>query len=183
MSITTKRGDEGLTDLLFGRRVSKSHPRIRANGAVDELNAALGLARAIAVQPLVRQRIGNLQTDLVQLMGEIATLPEDLPRYDELGRRITEDLVDKAHGWIRELEREHGVNSQTWVTPGAAGNLAGAFLDQARTIGRRAEREVAELLETGEIENRALLRYLNRVSDLCWLLARLEEGGGQNKAV
>src|SRR5205809_7972470 len=85
MSIVTKTGDAGQTGLMFNRRVSKSHPRVEAYGAVDELNAALGLARASAQHDFLRANLLEIQQDLVTLMGELATLPEDLPRYVEKG--------------------------------------------------------------------------------------------------
>src|SRR5579872_7235376 len=81
MSIVTKTGDQGTTSLMYKRRVSKSHPRVEAYGAVDELNAALGMARASATQVFVRDNLVLIQKDLVVLMGELATAAEDLPRY------------------------------------------------------------------------------------------------------
>ena len=81
MSIVTKTGDNGTTALMYGRRVSKSHPRVEAYGTVDELNAALGLARASATHDFLRTNLLVIQQDLVTLMGELATGAEDLPRY------------------------------------------------------------------------------------------------------
>lgn len=176
MSISTKRGDDGQTDLMFGRRVSKAHPRIAANGAIDEMNAALGLARASAKHESVLERIAGIQADLINVMGELATDGADLAKYREKGFQITgEDLVDRLTGWVDELENVHDVNFKRWSTPGAAGNPAAAGLDLARTICRRAEREVVGLVEAGEVENPAIVRFLNRLSDVLWLLARLEE--------
>src|SRR5215471_4324330 len=81
VSIVTKTGDSGMTGLMYNRRVSKNHPRVQAYGEVDELNAALGLARATAGHALVTQNLLMIQKDLVILMGELATQVEDLPRY------------------------------------------------------------------------------------------------------
>src|ERR1700749_4939229 len=81
VSIVTKTGDKGTTALMYGRRVPKNHPRVEAYGAVDELNAALGLARATAEEELVRENLLRIQKDLIALMGELATASEDLPRY------------------------------------------------------------------------------------------------------
>lgn len=75
MSIVTKGGDAGLTSLMYGRRIAKSHPRVEAYGCVDELNAALGVARATATQPFLRNHLARVQENLVQLMGELATAP------------------------------------------------------------------------------------------------------------
>src|SRR5208337_4102499 len=85
MSIVTKTGDDGSTGLMYNRRVSKCHPRVEAYGAVDELNAALGLARASAGHPFVSDRLLEMQKALVTLMGELATQPDDLPRYAQDG--------------------------------------------------------------------------------------------------
>src|SRR4030081_4132329 len=81
MSIVTKTGDQGTTALMYNRRVSKCHPRVEAYGAVDEINSAIGMARATAEHDFVRDNLLMIQKDLVVLMGELATLPEDLPRY------------------------------------------------------------------------------------------------------
>ncbi|MFT5467110.1 MAG: cob(I)alamin adenosyltransferase [Verrucomicrobiales bacterium] len=176
MSIATKRGDEGQTDLMFGRRVSKTHPRIVANGTIDEMNAALGTARACSQHEVVQTRIAEIQADLINVMGELATDRADLEKYREKGFSITEDsLVERLDGWVHELENDHGVNFMKWSTPGAAGSSAAAGLDLARTICRRAERDVIALVESGDVENFAILRFLNRLSDILWLLARLEE--------
>src|SRR6185503_1630912 len=89
MSIATKTGDSGATGLMFNRRVSKCHPRVEAYGSVDELNAALGTARATTDQPFIRDNLLAIQKDLVIVMGELATLVEDLPKYLEKGFTIT----------------------------------------------------------------------------------------------
>ena len=176
MSISTKRGDGGETDLMFGKRVSKTHPRVVANGAIDELNAALGLARVWAAQSLTKEWLPEIQSDLITIMGEVATLPEDLEQFVDKGfKRVTETYVDKLSAWVRELEEEKGIDFKRWAVPGAAGNAAGAGLDLARTICRKAERMVAMLNESGEMKTPCVLQYLNRLSDLCWLLARYEE--------
>jgi cob(I)alamin adenosyltransferase len=173
MSICTKTGDAGTTALMYNRRVSKTHPRIEACGTVDELNAALGLARSSSPHEFVTSRVFHLQKDLILLMGELATTAEDMPRFLKDGFAvITAELSDPIEGWIREIEAQR-VSFKHWATPGA--NPEAAALDVARTICRRAERRVQELLESGEIQNRNIQIYLNRVSDLLWLLARWTE--------
>lgn len=179
MSIATKTGDAGETGLMFGQRVPKTHPRVITNGAVDELNAALGMARVSATHPLIGERITEVQADLVTLMGELATLPEDLSKFEEKGfQKVTPVMVEKLDGWVKELEGTYDVNFMKWAVPGAAGSQAGAALDVARTVCRRAERHVASLIEADDIKNLSILQYLNRLSDICWLLARLEEKDG-----
>ncbi len=161
---------------MFGRRVSKTHPRVETNGHLDELNAVLGTARVSTTKELVKTRITEAQADLVVIMGELATLAEDRDQYREKGfQDVSAEMVEKLNGWVTELEVEHEVSFMKWAVPGAAGSAAGAALDLARTVCRRGERSVAGLLESGEIENLAILQYLNRLSDVCWLLARFEE--------
>ena len=173
MSIVTKRGDRGMTALMYNRQVSKCHPRVEAYGAVDELNAALGLARAAAEHDLLRERLASLQKDLVLLMGELATAMEDLPRYVKDGHSlVTPVLTATLEKWIKELEAAN-VPAKGWATPGA--NTASASLDLARTICRRAERRVCALQEAGQLDNPEIVIYLNRLSDLLWLLARWVE--------
>src|SRR5260370_24397558 len=94
MSIATKTGDQGTTGLMYNRRVCKCHPRVEAYGCVDELNAAIGLARASATQAFVSDHLVIIQKDLVLLMGELATAVEDLPRYAKDGfSRVTPELT------------------------------------------------------------------------------------------
>jgi len=173
MSIVTKRGDRGKTALMYNRQISKCHPRVEAYGAVDELNAALGLARAAAADDHLRERLTSLQKDLVLLMGELATAMEDLPRYVKDGHLlVTPVLTATLEEWIKELEAAN-VPAKGWATPGA--NTASASLDLARTICRRAERRVCALQEAGQLDNPEIVIYLNRLSDLLWLLARWVE--------
>jgi cob(I)alamin adenosyltransferase len=170
MSIVTKTGDAGETSLMYNRRVSKSDPRVNAYGAVDELNAALGLARALSEDSFVREQILAAQKDLIVVMGELATAPADLERYVKDRFKLTStEMVDRVGEVIVELEKDKSLYPKDWVIPGGTASSAG--LDLARTTARHAERCVASLQDsTGEI-----LRYLNRLSDLCWILARYAE--------
>src|SRR5208282_579622 len=103
MSIATKTGDGGTTGLMYNRRVSKCHPRVEAGGAVDELNAALGLARAAAPDAALGRRLEGIQKELVILMGELATQTEDLPRYIKDGFAVvTGELTAKLDALVRE---------------------------------------------------------------------------------
>ena len=172
MSITTKRGDDGCTDLLFNRRISKADSRIEAIGTVDELNAALGLVRAGADEKL-DQVVDSLQAALVNLMGELAVLPEDAERYANSDFvSLGEADVDRVEGQARDLEAQ-GLSFDGWARPGANGNRLGAQLDVARTICRRSERLVLALGDG--VSNAFIPLFLNRVSDLLWLLARRSE--------
>jgi len=173
MSIATKTGDSGTTGLMYNRRVSKCHPRVEAYGAVDELNTALGLARASAPNPAHQSRLEHIQKDLVILMGELATQAEDLSRYAKDGYSIvTNELTAKLDHLVREIEAQK-ISFKGWATPGA--NLAAATLDVARTACRRAERRVCALQEAGQLHNVEIIIYLNRLSDVLWLMARQAE--------
>ena len=173
MSIVTKTGDQGTTALMYKRRVSKAHPRVEAYGAVDELNATVGLARAAAQHDFVRQNLLGVQKELVGLMGELATAVEDLPRYMKDGYPlVTADMTTRLERIAQEIESA-GVSFKGWATPGES--LPAAALDVARTVCRRAERRVCALQEAGQLQNAEIIAYLNRLSDLLWLLARWAE--------
>ena len=176
MSIATKTGDDGTTGLMYGRRVPKTHPRVEACGTVDELNAALGVARAAGKNDFVRGNLLAIQNDLVVLMGEVGVVTEDLPRYVQDGySTVTPEMTAKLDSLVSEIEAQK-VSFKGWATPG--GTLDAAALDVARTICRRAERRVCGLKETGELKNPEIIIYLNRLSDLLWLFARWVETRG-----
>lgn len=177
MSITTKGGDRGETSLMYGKRVPKSDIRIAAYGGVDELTSALGLARVAAtgIQSPVADEIRAVQEDLISLMGELATDGTDVKRYEKDGYpRITSVEVDRLSALGESIEKE-GLKFNGWVIPGAAGSELGAALDFARAISRRAERDVVDLAESEPEFSEHIIRYLNRLSDVLWLLARQVE--------
>jgi len=175
MSIATKNGDDGTTGLMYNRRVSKCHPRVEAYGSVDELNAALGSARAAAQAPFLRERLLEIQKDLVIVMGELATQTEDLPRYIKDGFAVVKpELTAKLDRIVQEIESQN-VSFKGWSTPGE--NAASAALDVARTACRRAERRVCALQEGHQLDNAEIIVFLNRLSDALWLMARWAEAG------
>ena len=177
MSIVTKTGDLGTTGLMFNRRVSKCHPRVEAYGSVDELNAALGLARATAEHDFIRDNLLAIQKDLVTLMGELATGEEDLSRYVQDGYSlVTAELTARLEKLAGEIERQN-ITFNGWATPGSTVNSAA--LDVARTTCRRAERRVCALHEATQLQNPEIIVYLNRLSDLLWLFARWVEAAGK----
>ncbi len=186
MSIATKTGDNGTTALLFGKRVSKGDLRIDCNGAVDELNAALGMARATLTatggseaEAFIARPILGIQKELITLMGEIAVTPEDRDRHAKAGfGSIAAESVDRLTAAIDDLEKNHQISFKHWATPGAT--VESAALDMARTVCRRAERQVTRLHEADPTLNLEILRYLNRLSDLCWLWARWTETHAEN---
>jgi cob(I)alamin adenosyltransferase len=173
MSIATKTGDEGETSLMYGRRVPKTDDRVDAYGGVDELNAALGLARASAGDAFLGEQILAIQKELVVVMGELATAGEDMDRYVKDGfQRTDAGMTDRLTTVVNDLENRLG-KFKHWSIPGAT--LDSAALEFARTVCRRGERRVAARMAAESSFNREILRYLNRLSDVCWLLARYAE--------
>jgi cob(I)alamin adenosyltransferase len=173
MSIVTKTGDDGTTALMFNRRVPKTHPRVEACGSVDELNAALGLARAATEHSWLRDNLLAMQKDLVAVMGELGTLVEDLPRYRQAGfRQVTPELTERLDLLVKSIE-DGALQFKDWVMPGEM--ASSAALDFARTTCRRAERRICALQERRDLQNPEILVYLNRLSDTLWLLARWVE--------
>ena len=174
VSIVTKTGDKGETSLMYGRRLSKADPRVDAYGCVDELSAALGLARSVASDGFLSDQILAAQRDLIVLMGELATAPSDHKRYVKDGFHLTTtEMVDRISSVIFDLEKDKSLYPKDWVVPGVT--PISAALDFARTTCRRAERHIAAFGVEEKDLNPEILRYLNRLSDLCWVLARYAE--------
>lgn len=173
MSIATRTGDEGTTGLLYGQRVPKDHPQIEAVGACDELNVALGAAKLLGPDPARRALLEDVQRALVALMGELACAESDAARYAASKfSRVGEAEVTRLDAAIAALEAE-GIAADGWATPGA-NPLASAF-DLARVAARRAERRVTALPAGGRTLRPVVRQFLNRLSDLLWLLARRAE--------
>ena len=172
-SIATRTGDDGTTSLLYGQRVAKDHPQIEAVGAFDELNAAIGLAKAAGAVPELKALLEQIQQGLVALMGELACAEADAARYaDSQFRKIGEAELRQVDAAIVSLEAR-SLRLEGWATPGA--NLPAAALDVARTAARRAERRLIALPAQGRSVRPVLLQFINRVSDLLWLMARAAE--------
>ncbi len=163
----TATGDDGTTGLLGQGRVPKDHPRLEAIGAIDEAGAFLGLARAHAKSPKTAEFLKTVQRHLYRLLAEVAATPENAAKFRTLGA----EQVDWLEARIAEIS-EAVPPPKEFILPGDS--VAGAYLDVARTVVRRAERRLATLVRTREVENRDLLRYLNRLSSLCYALELLE---------
>ncbi|HET9093429.1 MAG TPA: cob(I)yrinic acid a,c-diamide adenosyltransferase [Acidimicrobiales bacterium] len=181
MSIATKRGDKGTTGLLYGGRVRKDSARIECNGAVDEAQAALGFARALVASEKasgpggfstaeVDELLVAVERDLWVLMAEVATPPSKRNRLSEGVSLVSPAMLARLDGGVEALEAAEVMPSE-FVVPGE--NPASAALDLARTVVRRAERRAVRLESA---EGSLVVPYLNRLSDLCWLLARALEG-------
>jgi cob(I)alamin adenosyltransferase len=169
VKIYTRRGDQGETDLIGAGRVPKDHPRVDAYGAVDELNAALGAAAAHTTHEDLRVLLQGIQRELFGLGSYLAT-PEERHRAaggirapDEVESTALEARIDTFEGELEPLRR--------FVLPG--GTPAAAAFHVARTVCRRAERCVVSLDRLERLEPTAV-RYLNRLSDLLFVLARVE---------
>ena len=179
-SIATRTGDDGTTSLIFGQRVPKNHPRVEAVGRLDELNAALGMAKATAAatHPAGGALTGTLeaiQRDLVIIMGELSADDADQERYlaSRFGSLGDEALARLDEG-VRQLENgDPPLRFDGWATPGRT--LLAAALDLARVAARRAERHLVAMRAEGRPVRELVLRYVNRTSDLLWLLARQAE--------
>ncbi len=172
-SIATRTGDDGTTSLLYGQRVAKDHPQIEAVGAFDELNAAIGFAKATSPDAAQKAALELIQQDLVALMGEVACAESDVARYAASKfQKVGESALLRLDDAIAELE-SRPVRLDGWATPGA--NVPAAALDLARTAARRAERRLTSLPAQGRSVRPVLHQFINRVSDLLWLMARAAE--------
>lgn len=187
MSITTKKGDLGETSLMYNKKVPKNHPQVEAYGMVDELSCSLGLIRCAIHNTALEgtetsSKILTIQKQLILLMGELATEPSDLAKYAMDGFEILEEshirLLDQ---WIAVLEKKKFTG---WAIPGSC--ELSARIEMARAICRRAERAVYNYSQTlfsrsesnineAPSFNIHLVKYLNRLSDALWLLARNAE--------
>lgn len=174
MTFYTAKGDDGTTGLLGEGRVPKYHIRMEAIGALDEASAALGLARAQCAAPQTAPILLEAQRDLYKLMAEVASTPENAPRFhfiDEVRVGWLEEQTDELSK-IVEMPKE-------FILPGDT--LGGAALSMARAIVRRAERCVVSLFDEDEVANPDLQRYLNRLSSLCFVLELLENQNAGRK--
>jgi len=167
MSIATKHGDTGQTGLAGGTRISKADLRVEAYGSVDELNTALGFARSICTNKEVHDWTEQIQRTLFSVGGALASPPEN-----KNPPVITQEQVDHLTQLVHQVEAVEGILSD-WSIPGA--HPESAAYEVARTVCRRAERNVVRLAESGVEVKPEILAYLNRLSDLIWLFGRLIE--------
>jgi len=165
----TATGDGGSTSLLGDQRVRKYHPQPEAYGTVDEASAALSLARALSTRPEIKQTLVTVQRDLYHMMAELAATPTAAPQF----RKINAERV----AWLDQMTDEFGdqvTMPREFVVAGDS--PAGAALDLARTVVRRAERLVVKLCDDNFCANGEIVRYLNRLSSLLFVLARIKDG-------
>lgn len=172
MKIYTRRGDTGETGLLYGGRVSKADPRTEAYGTIDEAVSALGLARSLSQDARVREIILDLQRELFTVGAELAT---DVDHYDTFLKHfkpVTAEMVTRLEETMDSLQEEFTL-PRAFVIPGAS--AASGAMDLARSVLRRAERRAVGLHEEGLLKNPEVLRYLNRLADLLFILPRYED--------
>jgi len=169
MRIYTRTGDKGDTGLFGGGRVPKDHPRVEAYGDVDELNAALGLARSIEMMPRIDEVLAPVQRDLFSLGALLATPHPEKVREQLAKARIDADRIAELERAIDDGEAEL-TPLEAFILPG--GTPKAAALHVARTVCRRAERRVIALRHEVEIPD-LVIQYLNRLSDLLFVLARV----------
>ena len=169
-SISTRTGDNGLTTQLYGKRIPKTHPRIVANGSIDELSSYLGLAKALCDVSETKEILQKIQLELISIMGEIGVVNEDQEKFlTSKIPHIENDALERLDDLVDELETEER-KFTGWVLAGTS--QLQATLHIARAVCRRAERDVVALRENGEILRELPAQYLNRLSDILWLLAR-----------
>jgi cob(I)alamin adenosyltransferase len=171
--IYTKTGDDGSTGLLYGGRVAKDDLVTEAYGTTDEAVAALGSARSLCDDETLAADLLTLQRELFVVGADLATNPEARDRLEPEVSLVTDTMVARLEQRIDDLVA-HRPLPDTFVVPGA--NPASAALDVARSIVRRAERHVVGLETAGRVVNPEVRRYLNRLSDLLFVLARWQAG-------
>jgi cob(I)alamin adenosyltransferase len=170
MSITTKQGDKGMTSLLWGRQVRKDDIRVEAGGALDELCSYLGLARSLISEGAAKKILEDIQKDLFVMGAEITAGRKFSGR---LKNRIDNNYTKRLEGSIKGLEKKIKLGGHCFLLPGE--NLVSAVLDVCRTVARRTERIIVTLKHKNMANNPHTLTYLNRLSDLLYLLARCHE--------
>jgi len=166
MKIYTKKGDQGYTSLFGGASVEKSSLRIHAYGTVDELNSVIGVALSHPISDKSAEILNEIQSQLFVLGADLATLQSKEVKIERIGKGD----IEKLEKWIDELE-EHLPPLKNFILPG--GSPAGANIHQARTVCRRAERNTVALRQNDPISSETVI-YLNRLSDLLFVLARFE---------
>jgi cob(I)alamin adenosyltransferase len=166
-AVTTKSGDEGETSLLFGRTVHKWHPRIKLVGKLDMLSSYLNLCK-IGANERERHGLNKIQESLVYIMGEVATHEDDWERHAEFYHRISQSDVEQLQEMTAALEKQ-GAQFTAWVEKM---ELPQAFAETARTAAREAESMAWKLVSEGRLR-KELARWLNRLSDYLWTVARI----------
>ena len=170
--IYTRYGDEGETGLLYGGRVSKADPRCEAYGTVDEAVSTLGLARSLVKTESLKDTIKAIQRDLFTVGAELATDHKEYAKLQKHFSVVTQEMIDHLEHLIDGLNQEITL-PRAFIIPGAS--MGSSALDLSRSILRRAERHVVVLKEKGLLANPHVLKYINRLADLIFVMARYED--------
>ncbi len=177
--IYTKQGDDGTTGLLYGGRVSKADPATEAYGTTDEAVAVLGLVRALSDDAELKEEILGLQRELFVVGADLATNPQERNKLEPGVSLVTAEMVERLEGRIDELVAQHPLPN-AFIVPGA--EPVSAALDVARSVVRRAERRAIELGRSEAAVNDDVVRYLNRLSDLLFVMARIAAGESEPRS-
>ena len=172
--IYTKTGDDGTTGLLFGGRIPKDDPRTEAYGTSDEAVAALGIARAQVAEASLSDLILRLQRELFVVGAELATGKDAWGKLVPGTTKVTAGMVDELESLIDDYVSRTSMPKE-FVVPGETS--ASAAIDLGRAIVRRCERQAVTLSREGALSDGEVVRYLNRLADLLFVLARYEESG------
>jgi cob(I)alamin adenosyltransferase len=175
----TRTGDDGTTGLLYGGRMSKADPVAEVVGTLDEVVAALGLARASTQDPSLAEELLGLQRELFVVGADVATNPAGRSRLEPGVSLVTEEMVARLESWIDRLVQARPLPA-VFVVPGA--NPVSAALDLARAVSRRGERRAVAARDAGVEVGDPVLRYLNRLSDLLFALARTAAGDDEPRS-
>ena len=167
MSIVTKKGDKGKTFLYQGKSVSKDHVRMEACGVLDELSSYLGLAKSMIKGKRIKGIVESIQKDLFLLGSEVVT---EVKSLNKLKKRIDSSFIGCLDKVILDLESKKGLKIRSFQLSGV--NPVSSVLDISRTITRKLERRIVTLGRKKLLSNKTILVYLNRLSDLLYLLAR-----------
>jgi cob(I)alamin adenosyltransferase len=171
-SIATRTGDKGDTGLLYGGRVRKTDARVDAYGAGDEAVSALGMARALCRDENVKSHILDLQKTMFTVNAELATASDSRHLLEKHFPTVSEAMTSELDSLLETLEAKVELPKSFVIPGGSAGSGA---IDLARTIVRRTERAAVALVDDGELANAEVPRYLNRLSDVLFMLARYED--------
>ena len=171
-SIATRTGDAGDTGLLYGGRIRKTDLHIEACGAGDEAVSAMGLARSLSQDSWVKEQLLQVQRDMFTVNAELATDAGSRHLLEKHFDTVTPAMTGRVEALLARLESEVRI-PQSFIIPGAS--PASSAMDLARTVVRRTERAAIALADSGKLANDEVLRYLNRLSDCIFMLARYED--------
>ena len=171
-SLYTKYGDTGTTNLLYGGRVSKASLECEAYGAVDEATSALGLARALSEDLVIQSTLKDIEIDLFTVAAELATDPKKYQMFKKYFRPVTAEMTHHVEALIDEFHAKIDLPG-SFIIPG--GSAASAAIDLGRTTIRRAERNTVRLVAHSKLTNPEILKYLNRIGDLLFIIARYQD--------